>query len=167
MTISEIVTKEFTCNDCGYKWINRINGRDQPVPKRCSKCKAYNWNREGKKIVGEERSLRARIRGMKSRYEGAYLTWLSPLIKNCWDSELVERFLALNPRPSVEELHLVLQGSRIGFNSKNPYVRQGFIPDPQNPRKMKYDKDKYRQIILDEAEKRKKLMRNIIKERTA
>ena len=167
MTISKIVTKEFTCNHCGYRWINRINGMDQPVPKRCSKCKSYNWNREGGNIDGTEKSLRARIRGMKSRYENASVTWLNSSIRNCWDPELAGRFLNLNLRPAVEELRLVVQGSRIGFNSKNEYKAQGFAPDPENPSKLKYDTNEYQQIILREAEKRKEIMRKIIKERTS
>jgi hypothetical protein len=167
LTISEIVTKEFTCNQCGYKWINRFNGRDQSVPKRCSRCKSYNWNREGGNITDVEKRLRARIRGMKSRYEGARITWSNPLMAGCWDSRLVERFLNLNPRPSTDELRLVLQGSRIGFNSKNPYKAQGFVPDPQNPRKRRYDTGEYQKIILLEAEKRKEIMREIIQERTS
>jgi hypothetical protein len=67
----------------------------------------------------------------------------------------------------VKELRLVLQGSRIGFNSKNPYKAQGFVPDPQDPRRMKYDTIEYQRIIRHEAEKRKETMRKIIRERTA
>ena len=166
MTISEITTKELTCNQCGYKWINRFNGLEQPVPKRCSRCKSHNWNREGGNIDGIEKSLRARV-GMKERYEGASFTWSNLSIQNCWDNDLVEKFLNLNPRPTVEQLRLILQGSRIGFNSKNPYKAQGFVPDPQDPRRMKYDTIEYQRIILHEAEKRKETMRKIIRERTA
>jgi hypothetical protein len=101
---------------------------------------------------------------MKKRYEGASFTWLSPFIQNCWDSELAEKFLNLNPRPTIEELRLVLKGSRIRFNFKDPYKAQGFVPDPQNPRKMRYDTDEYQRIILLEAEKRKEIMRKIIRE---
>jgi hypothetical protein len=165
MTILEIATKEFTCNQCGYKWINRFNGLDQPIPKRCSRCKSNNWNREGGNIESIEKSLRARIRGMKERYEGAGLTWLNHSILKCWDSDLVEKFLNLNPRPTVIELHLVLQGSEIGFNSKNPYSAKGFFPDPQDPGRLKYDIGDYQRIILQEAEKRKEYMRKKIQER--
>jgi hypothetical protein len=84
---------------------------------------------------------------MKNRYEDASVTWLNPLIANYWDSELAEKFLNLNPRPTVEQLRLILQWCRIGFNSKNPYKAQGFVPDPQNPRRMKYDKDEYLRIL--------------------
>jgi len=167
MTISEIVTREFTCNQCGYKWINRFKGRDQPVPKRCSRCKSHNWNREGGNIASVEKSLRARIRGMENRYINASAIWSNRLILSCWDSELAERFLNLNPRPTVEELRLVLQGSRIGFNSENQFKAQGYVPDPQNPRRWKKDTDEYQRIILVEAEKRKEIMRKIIQERTA
>lgn len=165
MTISEIVIKEFTCNQCGHKWINRFKGKEKPVPKRCSKCKSHNWNREGGNIDSVEKSLRARIRGLESRYLGASVTWLNRSMENCWNSELAEKFLSLNPRPTVAELRLVLQGSRIGFNSKDPYKAQGYIPDPQNPGKRKYDTIEYQRIILKEAEKRKEIMQNIIQER--
>jgi hypothetical protein len=84
---------------------------------------------------------------------------------NCWDSELAEKFLNLNPRPAVDELRLALQGSEIGFNSKNPYKEKGLVPDPQKPGRWKLDKVEYQRIILLEAEKRKEIMRTIIQER--
>jgi hypothetical protein len=104
---------------------------------------------------------------LENRYLGASVIWLNPAMENCWDSELAEKFLNLNPRPTIEELRLVLQGSRIGFNSKDPYRAQGYVPDPQNPRKRKYDTKEYQRIILMEAEKRKEIMLKIIQERTA
>jgi hypothetical protein len=167
MTISEIVIKEFTCNQCGHKWTNRFKGKEKPVPKRCSKCKSHNWNREGGNIDSVEKSLRARIRGLEDRYLGASVTWRNDSIRNRWDSELVKKFLSLNPRPTIEELRLVLQGSRIGFNSKDPYRAQGYVPDPQIPKKRKYDTKEYQRIILLEEEKRKEIMRKIIQERRA
>jgi hypothetical protein len=99
MTISEIVIKEFTYNRCGHEWINRFNGKEKPVPKSCSKYKFHNWNREEGNIANVEKSLRVRIRGMKNRYEGAFLTWLNLAMENSWDSELAEKFLNPNPRP--------------------------------------------------------------------
>jgi hypothetical protein len=66
----------------------------------------------------------------------------------------------------VKELRLVLQGSEIGFNSKNPYKAKGYVPDPLDPRRQKYDTVEYQRIILQEAEKRKEVMRKIIQERT-
>jgi hypothetical protein len=44
MTIYVIRIKEYECDKCGYKWINRINGKDRPIPERCAKCKRVNWN---------------------------------------------------------------------------------------------------------------------------
>jgi hypothetical protein len=87
-------------------------------------------------------------------------------IKNYWNNELVEKFLNLNPRPTVEQLRLILHGSRIGFNSRNPYKAQGFVPDPQNPSRMKYDKDEYLRILESEAKKRNEIMLIIVQERT-
>jgi phage FluMu protein Com len=44
MTIYVIRVKEYECAKCGHKWINRINGKDGPIPERCAKCKRVNWN---------------------------------------------------------------------------------------------------------------------------
>jgi predicted Zn-ribbon and HTH transcriptional regulator len=44
MTIYVIRIKEYECAKCGYKWIDRINGKDGPIPERCAKCKRVNWN---------------------------------------------------------------------------------------------------------------------------
>jgi predicted Zn-ribbon and HTH transcriptional regulator len=46
MTIYVIRFKEYECDKCGYRWINRINGKDGPIPERCVKCKRSNWNGE-------------------------------------------------------------------------------------------------------------------------
>jgi hypothetical protein len=75
----------------------------------------------GGNIADIEKSLRVRIRGLENRYLGASATWWNESIRNRWDSELAKKFLNLNPRPTAEELRLVLQGSSIGFNSKDPY----------------------------------------------
>lgn len=80
---------------------------------------------------------------------------------------MAEKFLNLNPRPTIEELRLIVHRSKIGFNSKNPYKEEGYVPDPQNPRRWKKDTDEYQRIILLEAEKRKERMQKIIQERTA
>jgi hypothetical protein len=78
---------------------------------------------------------------MKNRYLCASVTWSNLAMENCWDNELAEKFLNLNPRSTVAELRLVLYGSRIGFNFKDPYRAQGYVPNPQNPEKWKYDTD--------------------------
>ena len=64
MPILKIQVNEYEYINCGYKWINRVKGKDGPVPKRCSKCKGSNWNRD--EITPTENGLRRRIKGFKN-----------------------------------------------------------------------------------------------------
>jgi len=34
-----IQVNEYECINCGYKWINRVNGKDGPVPKSAPNAK--------------------------------------------------------------------------------------------------------------------------------
>jgi hypothetical protein len=43
MPIHDIKVKEYECAWCGYKWINRVNGKDGPIPDKCAKCKRGKW----------------------------------------------------------------------------------------------------------------------------
>jgi hypothetical protein len=103
---------------------------------------------------------------MKNCYLSASVTWLDLAMKSCWDNELADKFLNLNPRPTVAELRLVLQGSRIGIYSKDPYRGQRYVPDSQNPGKRNYDTKEYQRNIVMEAEKYKEIMQKIVQERT-
>lgn len=40
MSTQKIQVSEYTCGRCGYRWINRNNGKDELIPKRCAKCKS-------------------------------------------------------------------------------------------------------------------------------
>jgi hypothetical protein len=44
MPIHTVQVTEYECGHCGWKWINRINGKDRPIPLKCAKCKRLNWN---------------------------------------------------------------------------------------------------------------------------
>ena len=72
MTIHKIEVSEYECMHCGYRWINRINGKDGSIPSNCAKCKRMYWNgweQEYPKrdpITPEERGLRLRLH----RFEG-------------------------------------------------------------------------------------------------
>jgi hypothetical protein len=44
MPIHTIQVTEYECGHCGWKWINRINGKDRPIPLKCAKCKRLNWS---------------------------------------------------------------------------------------------------------------------------
>jgi hypothetical protein len=156
LAVSKIKVNEYQCVKCGYKWINRINGKDRPIPVRCAKCKKHNWNREEDDISPEEG-------GIGDLYENSSLYWSDPLIRGFWDNELADKFLRLSPRPTIAELKKVvfLPGLKIGLTSQNQR-RRGYIPDPQKPGWLKYDRKKYIEALQWEARKRQKLMQQLI-----
>lgn len=164
MPIFKIKVNEYQCVKCGYKWINRINGKDGPIPDRCAKCKKCNWNKEEDNISPEERGLRTRIRGIWDLYDNSSLYWSDPLIRNFWDNGLADKFLRLSPRPTIAELKKVIDipGLKIGLTSQNQRRRRGYIPDPQKPGWLKYDRKEYIKILQLEAQKRQKLMQQLI-----
>lgn len=170
MTIHKIEVSEYECIHCGYKWINRVNGKDGPVPKNCAKCKRLYWN--GKQgynpITHNERGMRMRL----YKFEGilGHSTQYRP-------NELCNKFLNLNPRPTIEELREALWP--LGWN---PHEHKNFIPDPDRPGFLKYespwilDKEspdyvkrkpdtEYQKLLREETEKRKKFMKKVIKSR--
>ena len=166
MTISLIEVNEYQCVLCKYKWINRINGEDGPIPNRCAKCKERRWN-EGK-MTPKENGLRRRLRGMKKLYEHvAYDFPSDPSISKRWDNELTERFLSLYPRPTIDELRQVVYLPKpvIGLTSEKRWTWKGFVPTTENPHKWKYDKKEYLRILQSEVHKRQDLMRQIIERR--
>ena len=72
MPIHKIETQEYECVLCGYKWVNRVNGKDGSIPQRCAKCKRYYWNDGQHEHAGrnpnpitpkEKRGLRVRLSG--------------------------------------------------------------------------------------------------------
>ena len=168
MTISRIQVNEYHCVKCGYKWINRFDGKEGPIPKRCAKCKKRNWNDKKEGITPEENGLRRRIRGMKKLYEYSSTYWNMPSITYYWNNGLADRFLNLNPRPSVAELMQVIYppGLVIGLNSQNQNTWRGYVPDPQNPGGMKYDEKEYLKTLRLEAKKRNDVMKQIINNRS-
>ena len=86
MPVSKIQVNEYHCIKCGYKWINRINGKDGSIPTRCAKCKTSNWDRNA--ISPKENGLRRRIKGFKKLYKYAGDFWSDYSIANCWSGEL-------------------------------------------------------------------------------
>jgi hypothetical protein len=164
MTISRVQVNEYHCVKCGYKWVNRFNGKEGPIPKRCAKCKKRNWNDEKGGITPEENGLRRRIKGMKKLYEYSSTYWNTPSITDYWNSGLAHRILSLNPRPSVAELRKVIYppGLVIGLTSQNQNAWRGYVPDPQKPGGMKYDEKEYLKTLRFEAKKRNDAMKQII-----
>jgi len=164
MPTYRIEITEFECARCGYKWVNRINGKDGPVPLRCAKCKRTNWNGDAL-IKGEENGLRRRIRGYKKLYE--YASFYSG-DEIHWSADLAERFLNLNPRPTIAELKRAVYPKDLPLkplDSQNQYSKRNFVPNPDKPGWLKYDEKEYVKLRNLEAHTRQEIMQRIIDSR--
>ena len=134
MPVSKIQVNEYRCIKCGYKWINRVNGKDGPVPKRCAKCKTSNWDRDA--VSPKENGLRRRIKGFKQLYKYAGSYWKDNSMADCWPGELTEKFLNLNQRPTITELGRVAEPPGLvirPLTSQNQHNRRGLVPNPEKP----------------------------------
>jgi hypothetical protein len=166
MPICKVEVLEYQCFQCGYKWTNRVNGIDGPIPKRCSKCKKLNWNRRG--TTPEEIGLRRRISYLEILYRSQSSYWgLRDNNRIDWPVGLSDKFLNLDPRPTVEELHRVLYGPEIALrlDSQNQCKRRGYVPDPTKPGWLKYNKEEYKKLLKQQAQKQQELMQQIITSR--
>ena len=164
MPVERIQVSEYECVRCGYKWINRVNGHDGPVPQKCAKCKRLGWNGGDKDLISPtEIGLRRRIKYFKSLYECA------PLYSGInidWPNGLCEKFLDIKPRPTIEELEQVLYPpGGLWLTSQNQFTRRGVVPDPDRPGQWKYDREEYLKILKQEAQKRIEIMLKIMKSR--
>jgi hypothetical protein len=165
MPTLRIETIEYECAHCGYKWINRVNGKEGPVPKRCAKCKSPYWRGEDPMDPAES-GLRTRLKNMKKLYHTIAITWGDSSLEDCWDFELIERFLDLNPRPTRTELRRVLgaPGVVLYLNSQN--TRRQYIPDREKPGRIKWDDNERIELAKQDALKQQEAMRQIIDERS-
>jgi hypothetical protein len=130
MPITRVEVDEYECAKCGYKWISRVNGKDNPRPIRCAKCKRWDWN-EGY-IDIQERYYRDRLRHKFSRFKaGMFGTF-----RNVDDD--VETLLVY--RPTVEDMRLILEPMCYLFGDGHAG-------------KIKYDKksQKYKCVIDNDA----------------
>lgn len=133
MPIHEIQIKEYECVHCGYKWINRVNGKNGTIPKKCAKCKRMNWNGRGEgsdynPILPNERSLRVKL----YKYEGHLKTFMGVEGTQYSPNELCSAFLNLNPRPNMQELYKALHP--LGEYDSYKYRFKHYIPDPDTER---------------------------------
>jgi hypothetical protein len=169
MTIHKVEVSEYICETCGYRWINRINGKEGPVPKRCTKCKSKNWNDE--KISPQERGLRRRVRGFKELYDELEIRSEGTAGKDAiigWPNGLIEKFLNLKPRPTILELNQVIDPKGLvlrPLDSQNQFNRFGYVPDPTDPEMYFYDPRKYARLRKYEAQRRQEAMLKIIESR--
>ena len=194
MPIHTIQVSEYECVHCGYRWINRVNGKDGPMPKNCAKCKRFHWNGKGEgsgynPITPRERSLRVRL----YKFEG-YRNYQLGAGRQYSPNALCEKFLSLNPRPTMQELRQALYP--LGWNphntDKNSYIHLIPDPDPNRPHRpgrinMKLDnspwipdpdregylkwntdpnfKSDWMKLVEEETRLRKEVMKKVIKSR--
>ncbi len=174
MPIRRIQAKEFECAHCGYLWINRINGKEGPIPKNCAKCKRRNWNTgDSQRTMRQVNGLRRRIKGFKQIYAFAdtYFDKDKYDINEAitWPEGLTEKFLNLAPPPTIAELKIVVfpPGLRLEpLDSQNQYTFRGYIPDPQKPGYLTYNPKSWISLRREEAQIRQKLMQRIINSRS-
>jgi hypothetical protein len=116
-------------------------------------------------ITAKEGGLRKRIGHLKQFYELMGLHWGD--LDIVWDDELVEDFLNVSPRPTIRELQEVFQPSwsKVNVDSQKWRRYKGYVDDPDKKGWLKYDREKYKNLLKYEAIKRQEMMRQIIKSR--
>jgi hypothetical protein len=141
-----------------------VNGHDGPVPKNCARCKRSGWNSgENDLITPREMGLRRRIKYFEMLYDNVSFYWSTEIE---WPKGLCEKFLKINPRPTIGELRQVLFPiGGLWLTSQNQDTCRGFVPDPDRPGWKKYDKEEYLKILKEEAQNRIELMLKIMKSR--
>jgi hypothetical protein len=122
MPIHTIQVSEYECGHCGWKWVNRINGKDRHVPLKC--VKRLSWNNPSEDIINpRERVLRVRLINLEPdetnpRYH------MGRKIQS--PNDLCKKFLDLKPRPTEKELAQALwpHGYNIRLPHRSGYIRQ-------------------------------------------
>jgi hypothetical protein len=161
LPIRNIQTAEYECGYCGYKWINRINGKDGLIPKNCARCKRSNWNNPDDVMTYEEIGLRRKIRGFGKKYYTGYILRFDIKDEDInWPYDISEVFLRIdNPRPTIAELTKIVYPFGKDFIKRNKW-----IPDPHREGWFMRNL-KIAELMGREYEKRKRYMLKIIKER--
>ena len=86
-----------------------------------------------------------------------------------WSSETTEKFLNLNPRPTIPELKQVVYPKGLAIktlNSQNENTGLGSVPDPSKKKWIKSPKE-FMKLRRMEAERRQEIMRQVIESRSA
>jgi len=175
MPCHKIEVIECECAKCSYKWINRINGKDGRKPIRCAKCKRWDWE-EGYISISEKRLRRDLLR--IESVETTHTTMFGETRINIAPTDLCTSFLSIYPRPTVQELEIVLNPisylvpyNHYGVRSYGGTCTEqidcgpGFIPIPEEPGRYRYDKEKAKEMERKEKEIRRELMQQIIDSR--
>lgn len=163
MPMKKVEVIEYECIKCGYRWINRVNGVDGPIPKRCAKCKRTNWNQGSP--TPKEIGLRRRIDSLKTIYEYQSLALFRDKVN--WTKGLTEKFLNLDPRPTMAELERVLYAPELvlRLDSQNQFSHRRYVPVSDKPGLLKYDPREYEKLFKQDAQTQQQLMQMIIDSR--
>lgn len=160
MPTHTIQVSEYECGHCGWRWINRINGQDRPVPLKCAKCKRLNWNNPAEDTLGyTERGLRARLQNLEPD-ETSLRYRMGRNIQS--PNDLCKKFLNVKPRPTEKELAQALHPYGYDIHGRNTYyVRQ----DPQKPSSKIYNREEWLKLYEQEPIKRREFMQQVIDSR--
>jgi hypothetical protein len=111
LPIHNTQVQEYECCWCRYKWINRFDGKDGPIPNRCARCKKSNWDHPNERITPYLRKLRNKIRRFNELYRKDYRQGHSkPDDVILFPADLSEKFLNItNPKPTKNELESVIK----------------------------------------------------------
>jgi hypothetical protein len=126
MPIARVEINEYECALCGYKWVNRVNGKDGSIPKRCAKCKHQHW--EKGPINSLEQSWR---HALKKRF--GYWFDFPPNMGGWRIDDNATKYL--ETRPSIEEMKVLLKPMSYLYtykpnSSKSKYKPSvGCVPD--------------------------------------
>ena len=176
MPIQRIEVSEYQCIYCSYKWINRTNGKDGPIPKKCARCKRPNWN-TGDYMSSKEVGLRRRVQNLYRIYHVSVGRLTDPLpnlntfsVDDYLNRKVVTKFLNLDPRPTIEELRQVLFSPelKLGLNSQNQLRKEAWIPNPEKPGWFKLDRRPYHEylkLVKADAQKQQQIMQQVIQSR--
>jgi hypothetical protein len=166
---------EYECAKCSYKWINRINGKESPKPKRCAECKRWDWE-EGY-LSRIQKQLRRDLLKIEDN-QIKYPTFFGDTAFISIPADICATFLSVYPRPTEHELRIVLNpicylgpydhGRRPNYSHRGTCSDQldccpGWISDKAGC----YDNDKkiYESMVRKEREVRHQLMKHIIDSR--
>jgi hypothetical protein len=95
----KVMVTQYECAKCKYKWINWRNGKEGPKPKRCAKCKKWDWD-EGYKSRTEKQLTRCLI---EMEEDDTRYSEIDNIVYEI-PTDICTTFLTVYPRPTVEEL---------------------------------------------------------------
>jgi hypothetical protein len=103
MPYRKIEVIEYECAKCSCKWINWTHGKERPKPKRCSKCKKWDWD-EGY-LSHVEKKLRLDLLKIEDN-KIKYPTWIDDTGICSIPTDICAGGRSICPRPTEDELRI-------------------------------------------------------------